>query len=609
MKKKRKDKIKLQNFISAFMNAIKLVWNTNPIFTILLGIVTLGQSIIPTFSAWAAKLIIDTIVGALASHRIDWSIIISPLMFAAGVALAGLVFAIVSQLLNELMQPRLSLYINEMIMRKTMTLNLDFFETPKKLDTLHQALQESNFRPLSILLTSFTLIKQVFTLISICFVLFRFGIWLLLLFIIGVPVLYVQTRFARESFNLAKRRTPLLRKATYYSTIMATSSHVKEIKILKLGKLLIYRYRDLFKKIIGENTSLSLRRAFIGVLFQILGQTMYYAAYIIVILQTLRGQITIGDMTLYSGLLLQAPMITQSLMYAISELFENNLFLNNLLTFLSEKTRLVSILGSNHNFPQVLHVGIDFQHVYFHYPDSEVDVLKDISFSIHPGEKIALVGENGAGKTTLIKLLTRLYEPTAGKIVAESIDLRGYNIDSLHDNISIVFQDFVHYFLTVKENIGFGDINYLEDTTKIRMAAEKSGAHSIICELPFGYDTTLGRFLSGNEDNEGCELSIGQWQKIALARAFMRNAPILVLDEPTSSMDPQAEYDIFGKLKELASDRIVILISHRFSTVRIADRIIVMDNGRISEIGTHSELLLAGGHYARLFNLQAEGYR
>jgi ATP-binding cassette subfamily B protein len=337
---------------------------------------------------------------------------------------------------------------------------------------------------------------------------------------------------------------------------------------------------------------------------QLLALLGYYGGYLAVILQAIGGHITLGDLTMYSGVLMQAQSTAGALMSSLADLYEQNLFLSNLFTFLKLQPRIPPG-GRGEPAPEILRSGLEMRNVTFQYPGISEPVLHNINLTVAPGEKIALVGENGAGKTTLIKLLARLYDPTEGIILLDGADLREVDIASLHARIGVIFQDFVQYPLTGRENIGFGQIEALEDDARIQAAAQKSGAHNVLNSLPKGYDTVLGRWF----DEEGPDLSVGQWQKIALARAYMRDAPILILDEPTASLDAKSEFEVFKHFKELAADRTVILISHRFSTVRMADRIIVLNNGHIAEQGTHEELLAAGGVYATLFNLQAEGYR
>lgn len=596
--------------LAGLPRALKLVWETSPALTVLLGVATLGEAAIPAATAWAGKLVVDGLLKGLSSPGLGWSGIAPGLIFSASLALASLMLGTVSQGTQDTLRERLTYRVNNLILRKSLTMDLEFFETPAKQDMLQRATAEAGFRPVQVLQSTFSLIRGTITLVSIAALLVRFSVWVLLLLVVtGLPALYVQTRFSRESFALYSGRAPLWRKLMYYSMLLTQNWHVKEVKLFGLGKHLYGRYEEMSKRFARENTSLALRRNGASAGLRLLGLIGYYGAYVAVIAQALRGRLTIGDVTLYSGLLMQAPMIAGSLMYTMAGLYESNLFLGNLFAFLSAEPRIRPGDGTGLAVPATLKQGVVFENVSFRYPGAGEDVLRDVSLAIRPGEKVAIVGENGAGKTTLIKLLTRLYEPTQGRITLEGHDLRDYEPESLHARVGVIFQDFVRYNLTARENIGFGQIDALDDLERIKAAASKSGADAMIQGLERGYEATLGRWFVEPGEKAGVDLSLGQWQKVALARAFMRDAPILVLDEPTASLDARAEYEVFLRFRELTADRAAILISHRFSTVRMADRIVVLESGRIVEQGTHEELMRAAGHYAALFNLQAQGYR
>jgi ATP-binding cassette subfamily B protein len=594
---------------SGMPRALKLVWDAHPSLTVLLGATTLLQALLPAATAWVGKLTVDAVVNTLAQPSAGLGLVTRPLVYGIGIALAGLILNTLNQFSQDILRDLLTLRINAQVMEKALSLDLETFETPHKQDMLERATQEASFRPLMMLQQTFLLMQSTITLITLVVLMFRFSAWVMLLLLVtGLPALYVQSRLARESFEMHSLRAPAWRRLSYYNFLITASHFVKEIKLFGLGRLLLDRYKAVYEQFMRENRTLAVRRNVANIALQGLGQAGYYAAYLLVILQTLSRRLTLGDLTLYSAVLLQAPMMAQSLMHILANIYEQNLFIGNLFEYLALKPRIPPG-GQGRAAPAVIRQGVEFHHVTFRYPGASQDALHDINLTLRPGEKIALVGENGAGKTTLVKLLTRLYDPTSGAITLEGVDLRELDPASLHQRIGVIFQDFVQYHLTARENIGFGQVEALDDAARVQAAAQKSGAHPILAALPQGYDTMLGRWFAGPGEKDGHDLSIGQWQKVALARAFMRDAPVLILDEPTASLDARAEYEIFVRFRELAADRTAILISHRFSTVRMADRILVLEGGHILEQGTHSELLALGGRYASLFNLQAEGYR
>jgi len=432
----------------------------------------------------------------------------------------------------------------------------------------------------------------------------RFSPWLaVIVFVAAIPSFLSQSQHAERAFRAVSRRAPEARLLNYLEVLLTGNDTVKEVKLFGLGEPLLKRYQELFTRFYLEDRAIAERRTLAGLGWGLLSSLAYYGSYAWIVLRTVAGLITLGDMTMFLGIFRQSQNSIRSLLDSLNRLYESSLFLDNLMTYLKLQPLLVSPVDGL-AAPAPIREGIEFQHVTFRYPGSDADVLRDVNLHIHPGERIALVGLNGAGKTTLIKLLTRLYDPTEGQIFLDGVDLREYDLTSLHQRFGVIFQDFVRYQFTVRENIGFGQVDALDDLARIKGAAERGGASPIIEDLPHGYDTMLGRRWE-----KGQELSGGQWQKIALARAFMRKAEVLVLDEPTSALDAEAEYEVFRRFGALMEGRIAVLISHRFSTVRMADRIAVLSAGRVVELGSHADLMLLNGAYARLFNLQAEGYR
>jgi ATP-binding cassette subfamily B protein len=389
----------------------------------------------------------------------------------------------------------------------------------------------------------------------------------------------------------------------YLQHVLTVDTSVKEVKLFGLGEPLLKRYQDLFWTLYREDTALALRRSRTSMLWSLASTGSYYGAYAYIVWRTLSGSITLGDMTLYLTLCRQSQGTFQSLLSSVGSLYESGLFLNHLFGFLGLEPRMPPAPRPR-RVPHPIRSGIEFRGVSFRYPGREDWALRGIDLHLAPGEKVALVGANGAGKTTLIKLLTRLYDPTEGQILLDGVDLQEYDVEDLRSSIGVIFQDFVRYQATVRENIGFGQIEALDDTPRLLSAAQRGGADEVIATLPDGYDSMLGRWF-----DRGHELSGGQWQKIALGRAFMRDSEVLVLDEPTAALDAEREYEIFRRFQTLTDGKIAVLISHRFSTVRMADRIAVLEDGQLAELGTHTALLAHGGTYPRLFNLQAEGYR
>ena len=593
---------------SGMPRALRMVWDVQPLFTVILAGSALAQALLPASTAWAGKLVVDSIVTELAQTTPKLGPVLPAVAFTAGLAFLGLALGLVRSIIEELMRDRLSSRINLQILEKALVLDLEFYESPMEQDKLQRAWQEASFRPLMILQETFAVIQNTITLLSLTGLMIRFSPWVLLLLVItGIPALIVQVKYGQATFNTFSNRAPAWRKLMYYSMLLTNNAFFKEVKLFGLGRHLLGRYRALYTQFLAENRRLAVDHSVASMGLQVLSGISYYAAYIVIIAEAVGGRLTIGDLTLYSAVLMQGPMLAQGLMHSIANLYEQNLFINNLFGFLATQPKLKS---GDQPASETLQQGIVFEHVSFHYPGAARPVLQDINLEIRPGEKIALVGENGAGKTTLVKLLVRLYDPTIGRITYDGRNLREIEISSLHRQIAIIFQDFARYNLTARENIGFGQVEALDDLHRVQAAARRSGVDADIVELSAGYETTLGRWFMGpGERDESQDLSLGQWQKVALARAFMRDAPVLVLDEPTASLDARAEYEIFRRFQTLTANCTTILISHRFSTVRMADRIIVLEDGQIVEEGNHAELLALGGKYAQLFNMQADGYR
>ena len=586
--------------------AVRLVWQANPTATVGLAFLTLAGALLPASQAWVGKLIVDGVVASIQGgndseeiRTVFFYLILELVLFLLGTALNH-----ARRLIQQLIQLQVANHVRGEIIAKALTLELAYFEHPDYYDRLQNARREGSYKPVELINDTFQIVQNMITMISFAALFFRFSPWLVVILLVtSIPAFIAETRFSEQGFRLLTRRAPESRQINYLGRLLTEDSAAKEIKLFNLGETLLKRCMTLFEKFFQEDKSLAVRRAIVGFSLGLVATAGFYGSYAWIVWHTVQGNISLGDMTLYLSIFRQGQSTFQSILAAVGSIYENNLFMVNYFDFLDLQPQM-KLNGHGQKLPAALRDGIEFRNVGFRYPESEEWALRGIDLSIRPGEKIALVGHNGAGKTTVIKLLSRLYDPTEGAILIDGIDIRELDPIELRQKIGVIFQDFVRYHLPASENIGFGQIETVHEMDKIIESARKSGAHAIIENLPEGYQTMLGRWFHG-----GHELSIGQWQRIALARAFMRDAEILVLDEPTASLDAQTEYEIFRHFQELTEGKMAILISHRFSTVRMADRIVVIEGGRIAEIGSHQELLRREGIYARLFGMQAEGYR
>ena len=584
--------------------AISLVWTTNRSLTLLFGILTIFAGLMPTAIAYVGKLIVDQVL--LASQTFTpqaQRLALGWVGLEAGLVIALAGFQRGLMVCESLLRAQLGFRVNEMILEKALELSLPQFEDSEFYDRLTQARREASSRPLSLVRRTFGLVQNSISLITAALLLWQFSPWaVLVLFGAGLPVFFAETRFSNDAFKLFRWRSPEARKQMYLETLIAREDHVKEVKLFGLGGLLLERYRAIFKMLYGEDRDLTLRRGFWGYILGLLSTGAFYAAYAWIVMETVKGNLSLGEMTMYLMLFRQGQSAVSASLNSIGQMYEDNLYLSTLYTLLEEPT-----LHEQGSFTQGPDPGdgLRFEDVWFQYPGQDDWVICGISLHLRPGEKLAIVGENGSGKTTLIKLLTRLYVPQRGRVTLDGRDLNEWDLGALQGRIGVIFQDFVRYQFTVGENIGVGDVAHIGEEGQWEVSAERGMAAPFVKEMPEGYHTQLGRWFKG-----GRELSGGQWQKIALSRAFMRtHSDILVFDEPTSAMDAGAEAEVFERIKSLTEDQIAILISHRFSTVRMADQIVVIESGRITEHGTHKQLIEKGGQYATLFHLQAKGYR
>ena len=583
--------------------AIELVWTTSRRLTITLALLTFAAGILPAAIAYIGQLIVDGVVAATQSDQPDTrgvlKLVALEALVVTAIAAAQRGISASQSLLRALLGQR----VNVMILEKAMTLELAHFEDSEFYDKLTQARREASSRPLSLVTRTFGLVQNAISLTSYAVLLFAFSPWAVVILICaGLPSFFAEAKFSGDAFRLFRWRSPETRMQMYLETVIAREDSVKEVKLFQLGPRLLQRYRDIFKKLFVEDRRLTLRRDSWGFVLGLLSTGALYGAYAWIVVTTIAGAITLGAMTMYLVLFRQGQSAVAAILTSISGMYEDNLYLSNLYDYLEQPIPAQRGEAVRGPFPEQ---GLEFQNVSFSYPGATQQALVDISLQVRPGESLALVGENGSGKTTLIKLLTRLYEPTEGQILLDGLDLREWDVEVLRRRIGVIFQDFGRYQFSVGENIGAGDVRFIADEERWKQAAETGMAADFIDDMPQGYRTQLGRWFK-----DGRELSGGQWQKIALSRAFMRSeADILVLDEPTAAMDASSEAAVFEHFRTASGDKMTILISHRFSTVRAAAQIIVIRNGRILERGNHDSLLADDGQYAHLFRLQARGYQ
>ena len=583
--------------------AMTLVWTTSRFLTFTLAILTVIAGVLPAAIAYIGQLIVDGVVAAMSSdspdtRRILWLVVLEALVVTA-VAASQRGLSASQSLLRALLGQR----VNVMILEKALTLQLAHFEDSEFYDKLTQARREASTRPLSLVNRTFGLVQNSISLTSYAVLLFAFSPWAVVILMgAGLPAFIAEAKFSGDAFKLFRWRSPDTRMQMYLETVIAREDGVKEVKLFQLGPRLLQRYQDIFHKLFAEDRRLTLRRDGWGFALGLISTGAFYGAYIWIVTATINAEITLGAMTMYLLLFRQGQTAVAAILSSISGMYEDNLYLSNLYEYLGQEVQQRS--GRLVRGPEPK-LGLELRNVSFTYPGASRPAISNIDLNIRPGDSLALVGENGSGKTTLIKLIARLYEPTGGNILLDGLDLNDWDIDALRQRIGVIFQDFGRYQFSVGENIGAGDVRYIDDAERWTVAAKTGMAAPFIEEMPDGYETQLGRWFKG-----GRELSGGEWQKIALSRAFMRSdADILVLDEPTAAMDAASEAAIFDHFRNASATKMTILISHRFSTVRAANQIVVMRSGAIVERGDHTSLLELGGVYAHLFTLQARGYQ
>ena len=607
---------------TALPRVLRLVWDASPSITLALFATTAVAGVIPAASAYTAKLLTNAVVQGIAIHSFrqpDREIFtLGPWQTPVFTAVNGIIFLVIVQLAlfavsallgtlrnitQQLLQNDVSMRIQLMVMQKAASLDLAFYEDPASYDLLRRAQTDSINRPVIMISTAFGLVQTLLTFITMIALLVVVSPLLAVIALISpIPAFIADTRYGWRGYNIARWGSRLLRRMNYMVTLVTTDSYAKEVKLFGLGGYFINRYRLIAKAYYSSQRAQVARRYMTGFALGNLSTIVTSLTYLYVALQAIIGRLTLGDLTLYTTAASQVQGSIQGILGGFSGMYEHNLYLNNLFELMETKSTMPAPAKPT-KVPQPLRGEIRFDNVTFAYPGAEANALTNLSFTVQPGETLAIVGRNGAGKTTLFKLICRLYDPNEGRILIDGIDIRDFDPNELRAQIGAMFQDYVTYQATAAENIGLGNVPDIDDRERIEVAGAQAGAAELISGLPDGYDTALGKWF-----DHGVNLSGGEWQKVALARAFMRDAKILLLDEPTSALDAQAEYDLFERLRSLTRGRTAVYISHRFSTVRRADRIVFLEHGRLVEEGTHADLMKLNGRYARLFRMQASAY-
>jgi ATP-binding cassette, subfamily B, bacterial len=582
---------------------LKLIWQTSPTLTVTNAALRLVRALLPVALLFVGKLIIDEVILLASGNGAFTPRLTKLITLELAIAVLSDVVGRIVSLVDSLLSERFTNETSIRLMEHAALLDLEDFEDSELQDQLERARRQTMGRS-SLMTQLLQQAQDVVTIIAFAAGLIAYAPWLILLLGIAlIPAFLGEAHFNAASYTLNYTRTPERRELDYVRQTGASVETAKEVKIFGLNAFLIERYRTLADAFYRANKSLAIRRAFWGSVLTAVGTLGYYVAYGYLAWGTLRGEFTIGDLTFLAASFRRLRTLLEGLLTGFSQMAGQALYLDDLFSFFLIEPEITSSAGAL-PFPVPMREGFRFEHVGFRYPGAERWAVRNLTFTLHAGEVLALVGENGAGKTTLVKLLARLYDPDEGRILLDGRDLREYDLESLRANIGVIFQDFVRYHLTAAENIAVGRIEAADDRTRIEQAARRSLADEVIRRLPNQYEQPLGKRF-----RKGVDLSGGEWQKIAIARAWMRDAQLLILDEPTAALDARAEFEVFQHFRELIAGRTAVLISHRFSSVRMADRILVLAEGELEAAGTHAELLAAGGRYAELFELQAEGYR
>jgi ATP-binding cassette subfamily B protein len=580
-----------------------IVWRSGPLVVSLGLVFRLLASGLPIALLWIAKLIIDSIVHAVSSHQPVYPGFWWLVAAEFGLAICASILGRTIDYLDALLADKYTRYVSIEVMKHSAELDLAAYEDPVFYDRLERARVQATDR-LVMIQSIGKLVQQAITAVSLSISILLFSPWLLFLLTLSViPGFLGESHFAFLGYATIHRQTPTRRHLDYLRVLGGSREAAKELKLFGLKKFLIKRFTSLSEQIYNENVNLARRRLIAGAAFSVVGTIGYYSAYVYIVWRTINGMLSIGELTFLSGAILQASTNIQQIFSALAGVADQALFLTDLLAFLEMRPTIYSKSNAL-SAPRPMQHGFEFRNVSFRYPGNPRLVLDRLNFKLTPGERVALVGENGQGKTTIVKLLTRLYDPLEGQILLDGIDLREYDLDDLYREIAVIFQDFMRYEMSARENIAVGEIDGVAQMEALEIAARKSMATDVIDRLPHRYDQMLGRRFEG-----GVELSGGEWQKVALARAYLRDAQLLILDEPTAALDARSESQVFRRFAELTCGKTALFISHRFSTVRMADRVVVLQDGRISEDGSHDELASLGGRYAEMLEMQAMHYR
>ncbi len=582
---------------------LKIVWQSGPLVVFLGLVFRVVTSLVPLAALWITKLIIDHIVHIVSYHQPVKPVLWWLVGAEFGVAILGSLLSRNIDYLDSLLADKYSRHISIRVMKHAADLDLTTYEDPVFYDRLERARVQATDR-LGMIQSIGRLVQQVITSVSLSISILLFSPWLLLLLIAGIiPAFLGESHFAFLGYAKNFRQTPVRRELDYLRVVGGSREAAKEVKLFGLKDFLVGRFTRLSDDIYRENVDLSRRRLISGSFLSMIGTAGYYAAYVYVIWRTVSGSLSIGTLTFLTGAIVQASGNLQQVFSSLSSIADQALFLTDLLAFFE----MQATIRSKRNAlpaPRPILRGFEFRNVSFHYPGASRLVINGLDLHLRAGERVALIGENGEGKTTLVKLMTRLYDPTEGQVLLDGVDLREYDLEDLYREIGVIFQDFMRYEMTARENIAVGRIEEIENLPMLKTAAYKSLAQQVIERLPRDYEQMLGRRFES-----GVDLSGGEWQKIALARAYLRDAQVLILDEPTAALDARSEFEVFQRFAELTTGKSAVFISHRFSTVRMADRIIVLHDGRIAEDGNHDKLLNLGGRYAGMFEMQAANYR